>query len=102
MDEADDISVLLDSTRLTKVGELRALAIGIPTLQSVLHTTVELREGDDGDIKFLSEHLEGAGDGTDLLLSVAEVHPAGIHELQVVDDDDLHLMLTHQTTRLGT
>ena len=102
MDEADDISILLDSTRLTKVGELRTLAIGIPTLQSVLHTTVELGEGDDGDIKLLGQHLEGARDGADLLLSVTEVHTAGIHELQVVDDDDLDLMLTYETTSLGT
>ena len=42
MDEAYDVGVLLDSSRLTEVRELRALAISIPALHTILHATVEL------------------------------------------------------------
>ena len=48
VDEGNNIRILLNSTTLTKVGELGALGAALR-----LGRTVELRKGDDGDVEFL-------------------------------------------------
>ncbi len=100
VDEADHIGILLDSTRLTQVGELRSFAVDVPLAR--LYATIELGEGDDRDFQFLGQDLERSRDGTYLLLTVAEGHPTGIHELEIVDDDHSYAVLTHESSRLGT
>ena len=47
VDEAYEVGILLDGTRLTQVGQLRRFAFDtLPRFD----TTVELREGDDRDV----------------------------------------------------
>ena len=67
-----------------------------------LYTTVQLREGDDRDVQLLRQSFERARDRADLLLTAAEVHTAGIHQLQIVDDDALNIMFPHQSTGFRT
>ena len=57
VDEAHDVGILLDGTRLTQVAQLGPLA-HLVVGRTGLDTTVELREGDDGDIQFLGQLLE--------------------------------------------
>ena len=98
VDEADHVRVLLDGARLTQVGQLRALPLDA---LARLHATVELREGDDGDVQLLGQPFERARDGAHLLLTATEVHAAGVHQLEVVDEDALDLVLAHEAPRLG-
>ena len=61
--------------------------------------TVELREGDDGDVQFPCDGFDAAGDFADLLLAA---FGAGIiHQLHVVDHDQLDVVLKLQAARLG-
>ncbi len=53
VNEADDVGVLLDSTRLTQVRQLRAFSVG-----SVLDASVELRQGDYRNVELLGELFE--------------------------------------------
>ena len=93
VDETYEVGILLDSTRLTEVSQLRGLAFHALTR---LDTTVELREGDDGDVQLFGEGLEASRDNTYLLLATAEGRTLGIHQLQVVDDDHLDAVLTYE------
>ena len=90
VDEADHIGILLDGTGFAEVGELRTLALGALT---GFDATVQLREGDNRDVKLLCQALQRAGDGADLLFAAAEIHAAGVHELEVVDDDAFDAVL---------
>ena len=99
VDEADYVGVLLDGARLTQVAQLRTLAL---LAFAVLYTTVQLRQGDNGDVQLLGQSLERTRDGAHLFLTATERHAAGVHQLQVVDDDDLHTMFAHQSAGLGT
>ena len=94
MDEAYDIGVLLDGARLAEVGEHRALVL------TGLGASVELREGDDGDVELLGQCLQRARDGAHLLLAAAELEAGGVHELQVVDHDEFHSAFPHEATCL--
>ena len=99
MDETYHIGILLDGSGFTKVAQLRALALFSFT---ILHTTVQLRQGDDRDIQLLGQSFQRAGNRTHLFLTAAERHTAGIHQLKVVDDNDPYPMLANQTTGFGT
>ena len=55
-----------------------------------------------GDIQLFGQSLERTRDGAHLFLTASERHSARIHQLKVVDDDDSHPMLTHQTAGLCT
>ena len=79
---------------------MRALAL-LAIAGVVLHAAVELRERDDWDVKLLGELLERTRNHTHLLLARAEFHARGVHKLQVVEDDNLHLVLAHETASLG-
>ena len=98
MNEADHIRILLDGARLAQVGQLGAFTLDA---LSRLHAAVELREGDDGDVQLLGQPLERTRDGTHLLLTAAERHTAGVHQLQVVDEDALDLVLAYQASCLS-
>ena len=97
--EDDHIGILLDGTRLTQVGELGTLAV---ETFAAFHTTVQLTEGKDGDVELLGQALERAGDGGYLFLTRGEAHAVGVHQLQIVDHDELDAMFAHQSAGLGT
>ena len=63
VDEAHNVGVLLYGTRLTEVGELRALIL----VATVFKLTVELGEGYYRYIQLLGELLEASRYGTHLL-----------------------------------
>ena len=98
VDEANQVGVLLNRSGLTKVAQLRSLTFHTLTR---LYTTVELREGDDGDVQLFGQAFQTAGDDTNLLLAAAERGTLRVHQLQVVDDDDLDIMLANQLTGFG-
>src|SRR5918996_2524199 len=84
--EHDDVRVLFEGARFTKIAEPRRVVA--PRLDRAR----ELRERDDGDVQLLGQRLERARDLGDLLLAVVEVGPAA-HELQVVDHDEVQAVL---------
>ena len=99
MHEQHHIRILLNGTRFTKVAQLRSFTIvGI----SVFHTTVQLRECQDGNVQFLGQTLQRTTDGAHLFLSTTELGTVGIHQLQVVDHDHLHTLLSYQSSGLRT
>ena len=100
VDEAHDVGILLDSARLTQVAQLRALA-QLVVGGTRFDAAVELRQGDDGDVQLLGQLLEVTRNGDHLLLAAAELHTGGVHQLQVVDNDDFHAMFAHQAASLG-
>ena len=55
MDEDDHICILLNGTGFTKVGELGALAFESFT---TLHTTIQLTQRQNGNVKFLSKTFQ--------------------------------------------
>src|SRR5207237_10207318 len=81
IDEADDIGVLLDGSRLPEVGELRPAVFPAP----LLGCARELRDRNDRHDELLGERLEGTGDVRGLLLPILDV-ARPLHPLQVVHD----------------
>ena len=65
MNKTYDVGILLDCTRFTKVGELRALVF----VASVFEFTVKLRKSDYRNIELLGHFLESLRDGRYFLLS---------------------------------
>ena len=100
MDEAHDVGILLDGAALTQVAQLRAAA-HLVVDRARLDRAVELRKRDDGNVEFLGQALERARDVAHLLLTAAELGSRRVHQLQIVDDDDAHVVLTHQAARFG-
>ena len=81
--EHDDIRVLLDSARFTKVGEHGALVLAL------FVRTRELGEAQHGDLQLLCHDLEHTGNIADHLLAAlaaVALRAGGRHQLQVVDD----------------
>ena len=88
--------MLPDSRRSLSCGTLFDAGLG---------GTGELRAGDDGHVEVARELLEGARDVADLLDAVLVAH-AGLHELEVVDDDEVEaaafaLELAAPSTRIS-
>ena len=92
VDKAYDIRILLNSTRLTQVAQLRLLAV---YSRSTFHGAAQLAQCNNGYIQLLCHGFQVARNHTNLLLAAAEVHPLCVHQLQVVDDDELHSVLTN-------
>src|SRR3954447_21795400 len=96
-DEHDEVCVLLDLARFTKVGEDRLLVVAL------LDGAGELRKRDDWNAQLAGEDLQASAHLTDLLDAVVR---AGVRpqELEVVDDDQpeaaLVLVLGVQPARL--
>ena len=99
MHKQHHIGILLDGSRLTKVAQLRTLAFKTLT---ILHSTIQLRQSEYGDVKFLGKPLERLRNLRHLLLTAAETHTICIHKLKVVYHDNLYTLLAHQTTCLST
>ena len=97
--EEHHIRILLDGTRLTQVAELGSLSV---SRISVLHRAVELRERQHRYVQFLGKSFERAADVRHLLLTTAEAHAAGVHQLQVVYHQCLYTVLASQSASLGT
>ena len=97
--EKHHIGILLDGSWLTQVTQLRTL-----TFQSLttFHTTIELWQCQNRNVEFLSQTLQWTGDRRYFLLTGRETHAIGIHQLQIVNHDHLHTMLTHQPTCFRT
>ena len=105
VDKAYDVGILLDGSRLTQVAELWSFAVGCTLWSgshSVLHTTVQLAQRDDGDVEFLGQSLERTRDGGYFLLSAVVTHAAGVHQLQVVYNDEFNIMFAHQSACFRT
>ena len=95
VDEHDDVSVLLDRTRLTQVRVDRAL------VGSLFKGAVELGERHHRRIELLGQRLERARDFGNLVGPVFR-GAADLHQLQVIDHDQTDLaMLTHYPSRPG-
>ncbi len=90
------VGVLLDGARLAQVRQHR------PLVRAGVRGPVELRDADDGHRQVAGEHLEAARDGGDLLDAVLVPHPAAaLHELDVVDDQQVQPLAALQAARLG-
>ena len=81
VEEEDDICVLLDRSRITKVCEGRTLACA----GARLGATVKLGATNDGHAEILCHNLEVTGDLAHLLCSVIRVRGA-LHKTDIVDD----------------
>src|SRR3990172_684388 len=86
VDKEDHVRVLLDGAGLAEIGKH-----GSFVLASRFHGAVELREGDDGDLKLFCESLERSRNIRYLLFPVVVSSPAA-HELEVIHDDELEPM----------
>ena len=95
VDKCHDISVLLDSSRLTKVAQLGAFVTA-----TKLRLTAQLRQRNDRNIQLLGDRFERTRDGRNLLLAVALTRLSRSHQLQVVDHDQLNVVVYLQTARL--
>ena len=81
VDKHDDVGILLDGAGISKVGELRSVAV------AGFDSARELRQCDDRNIEFFSQSLETSGDFRDLL-DGAVVIPFGSHQLEVVNNKE--------------
>ena len=96
IDEHHDIGVLLDRTRLTEIGELRALVL------TLLDGSAELGEGDDGDIQLFSQSLEPARDFRDFLDAVFLARlTRWTEKLEIVDDQQAETARALEAARTG-
>ena len=95
VEKHDDVGVLLKGAGLAQVGEHRPLDL------ARFDGARELRERDDRHVELARERLQGTRDLGDLLLAVVAVlvRPA-LHELQVVDDDEVEAVLRLEAARL--
>ena len=97
VDEGYDIGILLDTAGLPEVGQLRAFAAS-----SYFYSATELGKCDDWYLQLFGQAFQCPGDGADLLFAVAAlVFAATAHELQVVNDDELDIVLQLHAPALG-
>src|SRR6476620_9188021 len=94
VDEHDEVRVLLDGAGLAQVGEDRAL------VGARLDAAVELAQRDDRHVDLARGQLEPAAHLADLL-DAAFDPLVGVHELEVVDDDQAEVLLGGEPARLG-
>src|SRR2546430_2407805 len=96
IEEEDEVGVLLQGARFTKVRELRPEVAG----GARLHRARELGEGDHRHVQLLRERLERPGDLRDLLLAALH-RRAPPHELEAVADHELQPVPGPHPPRLG-
>ena len=89
-----DISILFDSTGFTEICKLGPLVVPF------LHLAVELGEGHYRHIKFFGQGLERAGNLRYLLLPPL-ASMSSPHQLQVVHNNESHVLIPLQATRFG-
>ena len=97
VDEEHHVGILLDGSRLTQVAELRTLSF---ESLARLNATVKLAERENGNVEFLGKSLQRSGYCRYLLLSAAEAHTVGVHQLQIVNHNQFHTMFSHQSACL--
>ena len=85
VEEDDNVRVLLDRARLTKVAGHRTL------ICSSLGGTRELRAADNGNVKLLRHYLERTGHITYLLRSVLYLL-IRLHKLEIVDNNETEVI----------
>ena len=90
------VRVLFYRTRFAEVRKLGAFVF----VAAVFELSVQLRQRYDWNVQLLGELFEASRYCTYFLLARTQLY-AGCHQLQIVDDDDLHLMLAHKTPRFG-
>ena len=76
---------------------LRSLVRGRRCSDSLARLSCERQS--DGDVELAGEGLDAAGDGGDFLLAV--LGAGGLHELEIVDDDDFEIELELEAAGLG-
>jgi len=86
MNEDNNIGILLNSSRFTQVGKHR------PVILSLLNASVQLGQGNDRNVQLTRQGFQGAGDFRNFLLPVVGI-PAADHQLQVVDENRLDVMV---------
>ena len=98
VDEGYDIGILLDTTGFAEVRQLWAFAA-----PPHFYGPAELGECDDRHLQFFCQAFQGPGDRADLLFAVAAlVFAPTAHELQVVNDDELDIVLQLHAPTLGS
>src|SRR5262249_46038594 len=93
VDEHHDVRVLLERARLAPVRELRAV------IRARLGRARELRQRDDRDLQLLGEPLQRSRDRGELRLTALET-AAPLHQLDVVDDEQVQAVLGLKAARL--
>ena len=94
VDEHDDVGVLLERARLAQVRQLR------PVIGARLRRAAQLRQHDDRHAQLLGEPLQRPRDRRQLERAVLEP-AAPLHQLDVVDDDQVQAVLGRQAPALG-
>ena len=94
VDEHDDVGVLLEGAGLAQVRELRAV------IGARLRRARQLRQRDDRHVQLLREPLQRPRDRRELRLPALEA-AAALHQLDVVDDEQVEPVLGLQPARLG-
>ena len=92
--QGHDVGVLFEGSGLAKIAQLR-LFVG-----ALFGAAVELAQGQDGDVEFLSKDLQPTADLGHFLLAAGVAGAPG-HQLQVVDDDQVQVGSLGQPTGLG-
>ena len=97
VDEEDDVGVLLDGAALAQVAEHGD--VGLAGLDGAGH----LGEGQDGHLQLARQFLERAGDVAHLgdAVDVEATAGAAVHQLHVVDDDQVQADFMGQAAGLG-
>src|SRR5215813_2163887 len=93
VDEHDNVGVLFDGARFAQVRQLR-------TALFAFRGAGELAEDENGDLQFLGQALEAAGDAGDFFLARVEAAARG-DELEIVDDQQRKTLVAFEATGLG-
>src|SRR5882672_7825711 len=96
IDEQHHVGVLLDGPRLTEVRQLRAAMLAPPLLRRAR----KLGEGEYGDVQLFGQCLQRPRDVRDLLLPVVQILRA-LHELEVIDDHQIDVVLGFESPSFG-
>ena len=81
IEEENDIRVLLDRTRISKVGKHRTF------IRTAFRTTGKLCATNDGDLELFCENFQSARDIADLEYAVVGSSAFALHKLEIVHDD---------------
>src|SRR5271163_4442623 len=95
IDEENDVCILFQRTALPEIRHHRLL------LLTLLHASIELRQSNDRHLQFPGERLERAGDLGNLGRPVL-FRPRDLHELKIVDNDEVESALAFQSTSART
>ena len=96
IEEHHDVGVLFDGSRFAQVGEFRHL------VGARFDGARELRECENGNVKFASELLKSSGYFGNFLDAIVAASPAAsFHELEIIDNDESELVLRLEPPRHG-